>query len=186
LKEALQDRAWPTAPVLPSLKEADMPPEWVDRVITVDDEQIDRLIAEAGERNLQSVLAVRMRRLMSATGLDEYPALIDVLEAALAGKPRSVKDNDPAGLILRRLAQKEWEAGSYFDGRLGQPAAPESDLRQRTAAENAARLILVVGAVDLRKALSYEINMQKSLDPTGWHERILADFVQSNIIVDPA
>jgi hypothetical protein len=175
--EAGGDWPWPTAPILPQLKDV---PGWdadLIRGFRTGDWEIDHLVDTATHEDLTPVLATRIRRLIAVAGLKGQRELADAVEAALAGNPPPVTDADPAGLALRQLAWRASEAGTYR-GRIpqqGQPPGPEDALERRKYQAGAAEVLLLVLAGKYREALSREIGQQRYWDPENWREHALSD-----------
>lgn len=181
--EAGGDRAWPTAPVLPLLKDV---PAWSRRRVRpgprrFGDPALDAALDAASTEELTAVLAVRLHRLMTETGLDTHRELATAVDAALAGQPQQVGDDDPAGLALRRIAWEAEEANLYRSLRVGQPPAPMDELERRSRLVRDVIALQLVLAGQFREALADEVSHQRQLDPAGWQdaiawrERALAD-----------
>jgi hypothetical protein len=175
-KDAGGDRPWPTAPVLPRLK--DVPAySRTQHAGNIGDPALQPLLEAASDTDLVGVLAIRMRRLLSATGLDANPELVRAIDAALADQPQPVTDSDPAGKALRRVAWESQQAGLYLSHphRQGQPPGREHELRQRSSLLGDAVVVLMTLAGQYRQALVLDILQQRQRDPAHWRDQASAD-----------
>ena len=177
--EAGEDRPWPTAPILPLLSEV---PAWSTvrlqrHPCRFGDPAIDAELDVASAAELAAVLTVRLHRLMAETKLDTNRELATAVDAALAGQPQQVEDDDPVGLALRQIAWEAQEAALYrsLADRAGQPPASADELKRRSRLIRDAIALRLVLAGHFREALVDEIAHQRQLGTVGWRERALAD-----------
>lgn len=170
------DRSWPTAPILPRLRDVrafSMTPS----AGHIGDPEIESLLGGASDAALVPVLAVRMRRLLTASGLDASPELIRAMDAALAGQPQPVTDTDAIGKALRHAAWKTTEAGTYLTHphRQGQPPGLEPELRKRTDALGDAAVVRLALDGQYRHALVSDLFHHRNRDPDHWRDQARAD-----------
>jgi hypothetical protein len=176
VEDAGGDRPWPTAPVLPRLK--DVPAySGTRRAGNIGDPALQSLLDAASDTDLARVLAVRMRRLLSASGLDANPELVRATDAALTGQPQPATDSDPAGKALRRIAWQAQQAGAYLSHphRQGQPPGREHELRERMSLLGDADVVRMTLAGQYRQALVSDIHHQRQRDPEHWQAQADAD-----------
>lgn len=178
------DQPLPCARVLPPLKDLGMRPG-ADQVFRTGDPVIDLLLEHASPQTLTTVVATRMRRLMTETGLDSYPDLVAAVEAATSGTPRPPEDDEPAGLALRRIARDQAEAVFCLANAPNgiRLPAPEPELRQRVRRGDTARLLrLLLDSRPPGQLLVSELQNQRVWDskswqePLSWRPRMIADF----------
>lgn len=169
LEEADLHRPWPAARILPVLDELPrrLPP---DHVFRFGDPVLELLIAHAGEEALMPVVASRIRRLMAATGLDTHHEFTGALRAALAGTLWQGADEDPVGVLLRRVALDKWQAGEAFAmGNAPPRPVPESELRRRVQRGDVAQLLrLVLVGRRPKQVLDAEFQLQRVWDSKNW------------------
>lgn len=174
--EAGGDRPWPTAPILPRLRDvpAYAATSSADRI---GDPEIQSLVASASDAALIPVLAARMRRLLADSGLDASPELARAVDAALADRPQPPTDTDPVGKILRLAAWKNTEAGVYLchPHRQGQPPGLEPDFTKRKHLLGDAVVVRLVLAGQYRQALVSDLIHHRNRDPDHWTDQALAD-----------
>jgi hypothetical protein len=168
-----------------------LPP--LDRTIRLPDQEfhigndpvLDLLLNRADRPALAAIAAVRIRRLMAETGLDAHPELVTAVEDAIAGQGRSPADEDPAGMVLRRLARLKEEAQNYLAmlGNGHQPPFPVEELPLRVRRGDAARLVrLMLDRDHPGRILVAEMIDQQIWDAKGWQEplswrpQFIADF----------
>lgn len=156
-----------------------------DQVYRIGDPVIDVLLKWGDPQALAAVVAIRMRRLMTATGLDAYPELAAAVEAALAGETRQPTDAGPVGLALRRMARDRAEAENYLASmRNGvRPPVSVAELQHRVRQGDAAALLrFLLDGRPPGQLLAGELQEQRTWDSKGWQEPLawraqaIADF----------
>jgi hypothetical protein len=167
----------PCARILPVL--ADSPRRSpAGQIQRTGDPVIDLLMSRADPRTLAAVVAVRMRRLMAATGLDAHPELAAAAEAALAGRPRKPDDGGPAGKVLRRIARDQSQAEQYLANLPNLSPLllpmPEAELRQRVRQGEVATLLrFLLDGEHPGQLLASELHRQRIWDAKGWQEPLI-------------
>lgn len=184
LTQADLDRPLRCARVLPVMADLPLRPP-ADQVYRIGDPVIDALLKWSDPQALAAVAAIRIRRLMAATGLDAYPELAEAVETALAGEPRQPTDDSPVGRSLRQLAQDRVEAEQYLASLVNgvRPPVPAAELRRRVRRGYVAALLrFVLDGRPAAQLLAGEFQKQRIWDSKGWQEPLawraqaIADF----------
>ena len=136
------------APMLPVLDDlpAPRPAEGRPRV---SDPVISLLLAHVPDESLTRVLSVRCGRIMAEAGVSGHAVLGDAVRDALAGRTRSVTDDEPLGVALRTAALKDAKAGAML------------------------RFVLAGRRFD---ALTTDFYLHRIAQAPGWREQLIADF----------
>lgn len=161
-EDELQGRKWLCAPVLPLLHPLPPPSPGGSHYVPGEN-VISLLLAHASDAETLQMLAARSHSLMAGTGLSEHRELADAVEAALAGHPPQITDEDPPGLILRRLALEEYETAVRGIGR--RTPAEMKRLHQRAELTRVLRDVLA-GHVDA--GLAGEIRLLRAWEARDW------------------
>lgn len=137
--------AWPSARILPWLEELPaLEPDWQ---FGVGDPVIDLLVQRASAQTVTSLVADESRLLLEETGLAEYAELAELVRAAARGERREVTDEEPLGILFRRLGRERYEAE--------QDALIGSGSRRFSAQEQHARLARAAAVRPLRAVLAW-------------------------------
>lgn len=169
LDEEALGQSWPGGRILPGL--SDLPPRPADETeVWIGDPVIDARLAHAAGQELEQVARLRLNRLMTSAGLDQYPAL-----TAAFGSGQRVSDDDPAGRVLRKLARAREQADMDLAVRRDHLTVPEEELRARIRRGQAAFALRFALAGRYRQALANELTLARSWDPERWRDQALAD-----------
>lgn len=168
--EAELERALPCARILPVLPllPARRPPAgggpW-----PVGDPAIDGLMAQADAGTLRSAAAGQVRGVLADSGLDEYPELVQAVDEALAGRVQGVADEEPARLVLRRVARQQYEAEQ--DGYSRRRHLPPGERSRRAVRYQASQALYRVLAWGPDPALGAIIQFRRRHADPGWREQ---------------
>lgn len=172
---------WPSAPVLPILDDLADTPESEPPTAPV----VDAMLTHAGRDIVAAALAVRMRRLMSETGLEDVRNLVDPMWGALTGSFWTVTDDDPVGHALRRLVWESREAEERevpsVLSMLDEPAAVRAELRRQARRGYAARMLRLILAGRFRRALREGIISERDRGVPRWRQDALVDLTGTHV-----
>jgi len=172
LTQADLDRPLRCARVLPVMADLPRRPP-ADKVYRTGDPVIDVLLKWCDPQALAAVAAIRMRRLMAATGLDAHPELAAAVDAALAGEAQQPADDGPVGILLRRIARDKAEAEDHLTSLRNRvpPPVPVAELqRQAQRGDAAALLRFLLDGRPAAQLLAGEFQKQRVWDSKGWQE----------------
>lgn len=152
LEQADLSQPLAAARILPVL--ADLPTQPpANHEFRVGDPTVDRLLADGSPEAIVAELAVRVRRMMAAVGLDAHDVLGEAVRGVLAGIERRVTDDDPVGLALRRLALQCFQIECGLEVGMSPPIGAD-ELRSRVRKGHAAYLLRLVLDGRFRQALA--------------------------------
>lgn len=116
---------------------------------------LEALLALA-EEALARIVAVRVNRILAATGLGKHAGLASAVQSAVAGEEEHVTDDDPVGVTLRRAVREH----------------PDAVL-----------VLRFVLAGRLREALAADVQRERRSRAPGWRDQFIADL--GDVPVDP-
>ena len=172
LTQADLDRPLRCARVLPVMADLPRRPP-ADQVYRIGDPEIDALLKWGDPPTLAAVAAIRMRRLMAATGLDAYPELAAAMAAALAGAAQQPGDDGPVGTLLRQIDRDKADAEHHLTSLRNRvpPPVPVAELQlQARRGDVAALLRFLLDGRPAAQVLAAEFQKQRIWDSKGWQE----------------
>jgi hypothetical protein len=171
-------RPWPATRILPPLADLPRPPTAPTAPTArpgFDDPVINVLLTHADDAVLRNVASARIGRLLEETGLAGQVELTSAARRLGTEAPVQVRDDDPLGLTLRRLALDAELA--TFDRAVG----PNFQGYSESLTRDRIRLGHVVGAIRSALAGRYlrtviiDLSDQRTRHPDSWREQALAD-----------
>jgi len=165
---------WPSARILPLLEDLPAPDRDTAWQFSIGDPVIDLLVRHASGQTVTSLVAGQSRVLLEETGLAGDAELAGAVQAAAEGRHHAVTDEEPLGLLLRRLGRERYEAErDSLTGPAREWIPPEQRHSRavRAAAVRPLRAVLAEGGL---WALAEILVHRRQWAGLGWREQVLA------------